>query len=100
MARRHALAVCATRGCLILTPGGRCPACTQRARSTRLTGGAVYDARWERTRKAYLKTYPLCQCDECAALPRVMRPWATEVHHIDGLGHEDHVVMTGATCSQ
>ena len=45
-----------------------------------------YDVRWQATRRAYLKAHPLCECDECAALPQWNRPEATDVDHIDGQG--------------
>lgn len=37
-----------------------------------------YDSRWERKRRSYLRTHPLCECG-CG------RP-ADDVHHLDGLG--------------
>lgn len=86
---RHsqALSVCTTPGCPTLTPGGRCPDCTSAASRQRGSARAKgYDARWERTREAYLRAHPYCGCDECLTLPSIMRPWATEVDHIDGLG--------------
>lgn len=86
--RRHrALSVCPTPGCPTLTPGGRCEACQARAR--RLRRGAYqkgYDSRWARTRRAYLREHPYCECDEHAAMPMPLRPLATEVDHLDGLG--------------
>ncbi len=89
MRRGKALAVCSVPGCPELTPGGgRCPGCTQKASRARPSarGKGNYDGKWMRTRLAYLAANPLCECEECAALPSVMRPWATEVDHIDGLG--------------
>lgn len=45
-----------------------------------------YDRRWERTRRAYLRAHPLCECEHCLTLPDDMRPAATDIDHIDGLG--------------
>lgn len=82
-----ALAVCPTPGCPTLTPRGRCPTCTRAARRGRGSARARgYDQEWERTQRAYLEAHPYCECDECMVLPEIMRPWATEVHHRDGLG--------------
>lgn len=84
---RKALQVCPTPGCPTLTPGGRCEACqgkAQRARPTAASKG--YDARWARTRAEYLRAHPYCECDECEAMPALLRPRATEVNHMDGLG--------------
>lgn len=87
MPRGKALFVCTTPGCPNLTEGGRCTTCNRAANQRRGSArGKGYDARWERTKHNYLQVFPLCQCDQCTALPSVMRPWATEVHHRDGLG--------------
>jgi 5-methylcytosine-specific restriction protein A len=86
MARR-ALSVCSTPGCPTLTPGGRCEACQGAARRSRRTHTrAGYNQAWLRTRKAYLQAHPYCECSECADLPMPLRPTATEVDHVDGLG--------------
>ena len=53
-----------------------------------------YDAKWQRTRRRYLRDHPECECAECQALPLPKRPKAEVVHHLDGkvplgpLGHE------------
>lgn len=87
MARRRALQVCPTPGCPTLTPAGRCPPCQTRATQARGSARAKgYDSRWERTAARYLRDHPYCECDECEALPELLRPRATEVNHIDGLG--------------
>ncbi|MFD7990747.1 HNH endonuclease [Streptomyces mexicanus] len=84
---RRAMQVCPTPGCPELTTGGRCAACASKAAHRRPSPTAKgYDARWERTRRAYLRTHPYCECDECEALPPLLRPRATEVNHRDGLG--------------
>ena len=83
---RRALQVCPTPGCPTLTQGGRCERCEQRAsRARRSSTAQGYDARWQRTRSAYLREHPLCECDECEELPALLRPRATEVNHRDGL---------------
>lgn len=88
MPRGKALSVCTVPGCGTLTSGGRCGPCQQAANQRRPSARAKgnYDAKWIRTRGAYLRAHPYCECDDCLKLPSVMRPWATEVHHIDGLG--------------
>lgn len=86
MARR-AMQVCPTPGCPELTRGGRCEGCQAEAARKRTTPRAKgYDGAWERTRKAYLRAHPYCECDECMTLPEPLRPLATEVNHRDGLG--------------
>lgn len=87
MGRRRGMGVCPTPGCPTLTPGGRCAPCTQaasRARGSPASRG--YDGRWQRTSAAFLREHPYCECDQCAALPPLLRPRATEVDHRDGLG--------------
>ncbi|MER8262722.1 HNH endonuclease signature motif containing protein [Streptomyces griseus] len=87
MARRKALQVCPTPGCHTLTAHGRCPSCQASASSLRGSARAKgYDSRWERTREAYLRANPYCACGDCMLLPALLRPVATEVNHIDGLG--------------
>lgn len=84
---RRALQVCPTPGCPTLTPSGRCERCQQRAAHERPSAASKgYDARWQRTRAAYLRAHPYCECEECEQLPALLRPRATEVDHIDGLG--------------
>lgn len=83
---RSRSAVCTSPGCPNITPGGRCSECTRVATQARTTGALVYDQRWQRTRRRYLKAYPYCQCPPCMGVPAVYRPRATEVHHRDGLG--------------
>lgn len=84
---RRARQVCPTPGCPTLTDSGRCDRCQQRASSGRRGATAQgYDARWQRTRAAYLREHPYCECPECMALPALVRPLATEVNHRDGLG--------------
>ncbi|MFJ6659698.1 HNH endonuclease [Streptomyces sp. NPDC091377] len=84
---RRALQVCPTPGCPRLTPQGRCEPCQRAAARQRPSPASRgYDARWGRTRAAYLRDHPYCECDECEALPALVRPRATEVNHRDGLG--------------
>lgn len=87
MARR-ALSVCPTPGCPELTSAGRCSDCKARAqalrRGPRRSGYST--TTWQRTRRAYLREHPWCECAECMALSPLLRPVATEVNHTDGLG--------------
>ncbi|GHC28901.1 restriction endonuclease [Streptomyces vinaceusdrappus] len=87
MSSRRALQVCPTPGCPTLTPQGRCEDCQRKAGRQRPSAASKgYDARWVRTRAAYLRAHPLCECEECEAMPALLRPRATEVNHRDGLG--------------
>lgn len=87
MASRKALQVCPTPGCPELTASGRCDACQAKASQGRGSARAKgYDARWQRTRAAYLIAHPYCECDDCEQQPELLRPRATEVNHRDGLG--------------
>lgn len=84
---RRAMQVCPTPGCPTLTVAGRCPACLAKASHSRGSARAKgYDTRWQRTRQAYLRAHPYCECDDCTAKPMLLRPVATEVNHLDGLG--------------
>lgn len=81
--------VCTTHGCPCQTWGGRCPACKKAARSKRAAKerrNGHSDPHWKRFARRYLELSPYCECSECAEQPRIMRPAATQVHHIDGLG--------------
>ncbi|MET8824776.1 HNH endonuclease [Streptomyces sp. NPDC004610] len=87
MAPRRALQVCPTPGCPTLTPGGRCDPCQRKAGRQRPSAASKgYDTRWARTRAAYLRAHPYCECHACQAQPPLLRPRATEVNHRDGLG--------------
>jgi 5-methylcytosine-specific restriction protein A len=83
-----ARSVCSTPGCPTLVyPAGRCAECKARAATQRKSAGQKgYNAAWRRTRIAYLRAHPYCECTECEAIPMPLRPVATEVDHIDGLG--------------
>ena len=84
---RKALTVCSRPGCPELASGGRCDGCKREAEQARGSASQRgYNRSWERTRAAYLKDHPVCECDECAAVPYGQRPRATDVDHIDGLG--------------
>jgi 5-methylcytosine-specific restriction protein A len=86
MARR-AMSVCPTPGCPELTEGGRCSGCTAKASAMRsITKNRGRDTRWQRESKRYLRMHPYCECDECMTLSPLLRPVATEVNHMDGLG--------------
>jgi 5-methylcytosine-specific restriction protein A len=45
-----------------------------------------YDTAWRRTRARFLLVHPYCECAECTLLPMPLKPVATEVDHVDGLG--------------
>jgi len=86
----RAWSVCSTVGCPTLVPkAGRCEECraeAERKRKSTAHQRAYTSKDWQRTRTAFLRAHPYCECDECLALPEVMRPRATVVDHIDGLG--------------
>jgi 5-methylcytosine-specific restriction protein A len=83
----RARSVCTTPGCPVLTMGGRCGECAARARALRRTSQRKgYDSAWRRTRARFLLVHPYCECAECMLLPMPLKPAATEVDHIDGLG--------------
>lgn len=83
-----AFSVCPTPGCpTLVESAGRCPDCKARASARRSPSkNRGRGSRWQRTSKAYLLANPLCECHECASVPMPLRPRATEVDHIDGLG--------------
>ena len=77
--------VCAGPGCRTAIPSGDrwCPSCrAEHNRNDRERRGSarerLYDARWERYRRAYLSQHPLCV--ECAAAGRTTP--ATVVDHV------------------
>lgn len=75
--------VCAHPGCPELTSAIYCVTHTRERKqaSNRRRGTASqrgYNKRWERTRRAYLGQYPMCECG-CGRI-------ATVVHHLDGQG--------------
>jgi 5-methylcytosine-specific restriction protein A len=83
----RARSVCTTAGCPVLTWGGRCDECQAKARALRSPRkNKGRDARWVRESRRYLREHPQCECDDCLLLPAPVRPSATEVDHIDGLG--------------
>lgn len=76
--------VCSEAGCTELTDGAKCEQHRLAGRRTadRRRPGAWargYNARWERTRRAYIREHPRCEHPTCSEL-------ATDVDHIDGLG--------------
>lgn len=84
---RRGMSVCATPGCPELVQGGVCRGCRAKSNAARRTGKRAYGtAEWRRTRADFLAAHPYCMCDAHAALPLIIRPLATEVDHIDGLG--------------
>jgi 5-methylcytosine-specific restriction protein A len=77
--------VCAEPGCPTLTEQTRCERHRKAKRrqedkrrpNARQRG---YDERWQRTRAAYLATFPICQHPDGCLIS------ATDVHHLDGQG--------------
>lgn len=82
---RTALAVCAEPGCPELVSEGRCEAHKPHYRRSHDVSAGLR-RRWARTSRAYLEEHPYCECIECAQLPPLVRPKATEVDHRDALG--------------
>jgi 5-methylcytosine-specific restriction protein A len=83
-----ARSICSTPGCPVLVyPAGRCTECRAKAGAMRKTSQRKgYDKQWRTTRLAYLRAHPYCECTECGVLPMPLKPTATEVDHMDGLG--------------
>lgn len=85
----RSLSVCTVVGCPCQVWKGRCK---EHARHD--SGGRRYRdsyasplrRRWDTASRAYLRDNPLCVGERCAAVPSPLRPAATEVDHIDGLG--------------
>ena len=78
--------VCAEQGCWRLSDTTRCELHTKAKRresDRRRKGRQSYsNPKWRRTRAAYLDAHPFCQWPDGCGAP------ATDVHHIDGEGHE------------
>ncbi|WP_327240177.1 HNH endonuclease [Streptomyces sp. NBC_01318] len=90
--KRPSLAVCPVVGCPCLTWKGKCRVHARSNSWGRKYGtghrnmSADLRRKWEHTRRDYLRAHPYCECAECMAIPEPLRPKATEVDHIDGLG--------------
>jgi 5-methylcytosine-specific restriction protein A len=81
------LSLCNVPGCGVMVPRGKCPEHQAEARKDRPSAAARgYDVQWRKTRAAFLRVHPQCECPECAALPTWQRPTATDVDHRDGRG--------------
>lgn len=84
--------LCVEPGCGVLVyTGARCEThrleAQRESRARRPAGhNKPYDHRWRTYAKDFLRRHPLCECDECAALPEWRRPAAQQVDHRDGLG--------------
>lgn len=89
---RGAMQTCPVAGCPCLTWAGKC-----RAHARTRSDGRAYATghrnvssalhrRWASVRRNYLGEHPTCECAECVAQPEPLRPAASEVDHIDGLG--------------
>ena len=82
--------ICTAPGCgTLVYGGGRCPDCltqTRRERDRTRGNGTQrgWTTKWAAFSKAYLIEHPLCECDECSALPTWRRPASTDVDHTDG----------------
>lgn len=83
MAPYRALRPCPAPGCQLLTPGGRCPEHAreqQREAESRRDRSEtyLYDARWGRARRCFLRAHPFCvHCEQRGKLTA-----ATVVDHI------------------
>lgn len=85
------MAVCSEPGCAELTRTGKCDThATAAARASDRRRPSAhqrgYNTAWRRTRREYLDEHPLCECPDCTSKPAGIRPTATDVDHIDGLG--------------
>jgi hypothetical protein len=91
--RRKSMQRCPVDECQCFTWRGKCKA-HARTRSADAkeygTGHRNVDAdlmrQWKRVRREYLLAHPYCECEECSPIADPLRPTATEVDHIDGLG--------------
>ncbi|WP_455359977.1 HNH endonuclease [Streptomyces sp. SYSU K21746] len=88
---RSSMQVCPVVGCHCQTWKGKCRAHARSRSDGKRYGDSHNDspslrARWDRTKREYLRANPYCECQECAAVPEPLRLAATEVDHIDGLG--------------
>ena len=86
---RRALAVCSTPGCGCRVPRGKCAGCRRahdRRRNRTAHRRAYQSPEWKRTRRDFLRAHPYCECDDCLELPELLRPRASVVDHLDGLG--------------
>lgn len=78
---------CVHPGCGALVQGKE-PYCPEHLKARRrrenearpTTAQRGYSSRWRKAREAYLRAHPLCMCDQCAALGRVLP--ATVVDHV------------------
>jgi hypothetical protein len=87
--KRPSLAVCPVAGCPCLTWNGECAECRRihnRHRTRKREHKAYQRKPWKLTRAAYLREHPLCECEDCALIAEPLRPRASVVDHIDGLG--------------
>lgn len=89
------LQLCTEIGCGTLVAYGKCEShrleqriiSWQRADSSRPSAAKRgYDTKWRAFRREYLLRHPACTGPACMALPFYLRPPATDVDHIDGLG--------------
>lgn len=80
---------CNYPGCHKLVDNGYCAEHKKHDRKRTRTKSAehqkLYDSRWKRESKAFIKANPFCQCDECKRLNRLMQSEVTD-HHIPHKG--------------
>ncbi|MGI5511133.1 HNH endonuclease [Streptomyces sp. CA-106131] len=83
-------AVCSVSGCPCqVSKAGECAECRRvhnRHRTRKREHKAYQRKPWKRTRREYLRAHPLCECEDCALIAEPLRPSASVVDHIDGLG--------------
>lgn len=85
------LSLCVVTGCPNLVASGRCEDHRlelARESDRRRPNGTQrgWSAKWAAFSKQYLQDHPLCESNECRALPAWVRPASTDVDHIDGTG--------------
>lgn len=83
--------ICPVAGCPCPTWRGKCRAHARSSSAGKryrdsYTASSSLRARWSKASKAYRREHELCESERCAAIAAPLRPAATEVDHIDGLG--------------
>ncbi|MED7822590.1 HNH endonuclease signature motif containing protein [Streptomyces chiangmaiensis] len=82
---------CPVHRCPCLTWKGKCKAHSRSNAQGRryrdsYTATPSLRTHWDKLSKGKLRKDPLCQSPTCAEIPAPLRPAATQVDHIDGLG--------------
>jgi 5-methylcytosine-specific restriction protein A len=88
---RKSMQRCPEPDCQCFTWVGKCRECKRRAKGgtwARSGHNVAYRERqrWACASRAYLIANPLCASERCSAIAAPLRPAATEVDHVDGLG--------------